>query len=83
MAYLVQYADHAEAELSKLSVARQRELRSTVDGTIGRDPYGHGSSPVRGERDRRDVDLAGAVLRYEVSRGVLVVTVLRLVAPFG
>ncbi|MFI1379815.1 hypothetical protein [Embleya sp. NPDC020886] len=56
--YLVQHADDAEAEWSKLSAARERELRSTAESTIG-----HGSPQVRGERDRRDVDLAGAVLR--------------------
>ncbi|GCD93236.1 hypothetical protein [Embleya hyalina] len=83
MAYLVQYASTAEAELTKLSAARQREVRSGIDRSIGRDPYGCGSAPVRGNRDRREVSVAGAVLRYEVSSGVLIVTVLRLVAPFG
>jgi len=63
MTYLVQYAGHAEAELSKLSAARQREVRSGVDGSIGRDPYGCGSAAVRGDRDRREVSVAGAPAR--------------------
>ncbi|MGC0415470.1 hypothetical protein [Embleya sp. AB8] len=83
MSYLVQYAGLAEAELAKLSAARQREVRAVVDGSIGRDPYGCGSASVRGDRDRREVAVANVVLRYEVSPGVLVVTVLRLAAPFG
>ncbi|MFE5330517.1 hypothetical protein ACFRCG_29440 [Embleya sp. NPDC056575] len=52
MAYVVQYASTAEAELTKLSAARQCEVRSGIDGFIGRDPYGCGSAPVRGNRDR-------------------------------
>ncbi|MGW9211243.1 hypothetical protein ACWGR4_30215 [Embleya sp. NPDC055664] len=65
--------------MSRLSAACRRELRSTVNGAIGRDLYGPGSSPVREERDRRDVDLAGpgAVQRHGISRMVPIVTILR------
>jgi hypothetical protein len=49
---------------------------------LARTPYGCGSSAVGGDRDRRDAAVGGvAIVRYEVSPAVVVVTVLRLV-PF-
>ncbi|MFI6586458.1 hypothetical protein [Embleya sp. NPDC050493] len=80
MSYYIQYTDAAEAGLAKVDDARRREIKSTADRTIGRDPYGHGSTPVRGNRDRREATVAGAIFLYEVSAGVLVVSVLRAVA---
>ncbi|MBW1600051.1 hypothetical protein [Streptomyces sp. JJ38] len=46
--------------------------------TIGQDPYGHGSSPVGGDHDRRDATIGAAIVRYAVSGSVLTVTVVRL-----
>ncbi|WP_372455095.1 hypothetical protein [Streptomyces buecherae] len=48
--------------------------------TPPRDPYGHGSSPVGADRDRREATVAGAIIRYNVSSTVLIVTVVRLLS---
>ncbi|MDT0270542.1 hypothetical protein RM844_30145 [Streptomyces sp. DSM 44915] len=58
------------------------ELRARFDGAmrdLAADPYGCGSAPIGGERDRRDATVAGVAVRYYVSRGVLTVTVARIV----
>ncbi|MFF7246291.1 hypothetical protein ACFZBU_20545 [Embleya sp. NPDC008237] len=75
--YRVQYANEARDALSKLSDGQRRSLERDVESSIGNDPYGCGSSPVKGNRDRRDVTVSGVFLRYEVSNAVLVVSVLR------
>ncbi|WP_284421894.1 hypothetical protein [Streptomyces albus] len=58
---------------------RRAEFERELDRTIGTDPYGHGSTPVRGEPDRRDATVAGAIIRYYVSGSILTVTVVRLI----
>ncbi|WP_235618843.1 hypothetical protein [Embleya scabrispora] len=78
--YYVQYSDEAEDGLKPLSAARIRAFKSTVDSTIGNDPYGHGSSQVGSDRDRRDATIAGVVIRYDVSGSVLAVSVTRAIA---
>ncbi|MFI6586094.1 hypothetical protein [Embleya sp. NPDC050493] len=83
MTYRIQYTNEAEDGLSKLGDTQPGEVRSGAESIIGRDPYGPGSCPVRGDRDRREVTVANAFLRYEVGGTVLVVTVLQAVAPFG
>ncbi|MFE2947394.1 hypothetical protein ACFXHK_10225 [Embleya sp. NPDC059267] len=83
MSYRVQYANAAEAALAKLSDSRRREIVTTADATIGRDPYGQGSCAIRGDRDRREVTIARAFVTYEVSPNVVVVTVMQVTAPFG
>ncbi|MBJ3806949.1 hypothetical protein [Streptomyces flavofungini] len=60
-------------------------FRTAMERTLGRDPYGHGSTPVSvdtAERDRREATVGGAIVLYYVSGSVLTVTVVRLV-PFG
>ncbi|UKY55581.1 hypothetical protein KI385_43700 [Streptomyces inhibens] len=48
--------------------------------TLGIDPYGHGSTAVkRGDRDYREVTVAGAFVVYYVSSSILVVTTVRIV----
>ncbi|NEE11858.1 hypothetical protein G3M58_36050 [Streptomyces sp. SID7499] len=47
--------------------------------TLGQEPYGHASSAVKSERDRREATVSGAIVLYYVSRSVLTVTVVRLV----
>ncbi|OPC76428.1 hypothetical protein B4N89_47350 [Embleya scabrispora] len=81
--YRVQFTDSAENNIAKLPATRQRQIKSAADSALGSDPYGNGSSSVRGNRDRRDVTLANAILTYEVSPNVVVVTVVQVVAPFG
>ncbi|MET8832191.1 hypothetical protein ABZX40_39085 [Streptomyces sp. NPDC004610] len=57
-----------------------RRDRSASAGPVARDPYGHGSTPVGADRDRREVTVATAIVRYVVSGTVLTVTVVRLIA---
>ncbi|MGC0422700.1 hypothetical protein [Embleya sp. AB8] len=64
-------------------VQAHSEVGSAVAGTIGRDPYGHKSSFMHGDPDRRDVSLARVNMRYEVSPGVRIVTIVRAAASFG
>ncbi|MFD9907976.1 hypothetical protein [Streptomyces sp. NPDC059063] len=58
------------------------QFRTAMERTLGRDPYGHGSTAVDEERDRREATVGGAIVLYYVSGSVLTVTVVRLV-PFG
>lgn len=77
MSYRITYAPPADDTLAKM---RNAELfRDAMVRTVGQDPYGHGSTAVRGERDRREVTVRGAIVLYYVSGSVLTVTVVRLV----
>ncbi|MFE2873873.1 hypothetical protein [Embleya sp. NPDC059259] len=75
--YRVRFTDSAENNIAKLPAARRQQSNSAADSALGSDPYGNGSSPVRGDRDRRDVTLADAIPTYEAGPNVVVV------APFG
>ncbi|MEO3753593.1 hypothetical protein [Streptomyces sp. B6B3] len=59
------------------------KLRSRFEGeikeTLARDPYGHGSVPIRDEQDRREATVAGVIIVYYVSQVVMIVTAVRLV----
>ncbi|MFF5011964.1 hypothetical protein [Streptomyces sp. NPDC001165] len=77
MSYRITYAPPADDTLTKMRNADA--FREAMAGTIGRDPYGHGSTGVRGERDRREATVFGAIVLYYVSGSVLTVTVVRLV----
>ncbi|MET9495748.1 hypothetical protein [Streptomyces sp. NPDC006552] len=55
-------------------------FRAEMARTLSHDPYGHGSSSVSGERDRREATIGGAIVLYYVSGTVLTVTVVRMVA---
>ncbi|MFE5327203.1 hypothetical protein ACFRCG_12540 [Embleya sp. NPDC056575] len=79
MSYYVQYTDLAERGLSGLSTADRATIKRQIENTIGRDPYGHGSSPIHGNKERRSASLSSAVFEYEVSASVLTITVLRAV----
>ncbi|WP_431357634.1 hypothetical protein [Streptomyces lydicus] len=46
---------------------------------LAADPYGHGSTPVKADADRREATVSGAVVRYYVSNAVLTVTVVHVV----
>ncbi|MCS0635072.1 hypothetical protein NX801_05245 [Streptomyces sp. LP05-1] len=59
-----------------------RALRDTFDAGLRRlaaEPYGLGSTPVKGDPDRREATVGGVVVRYYVSASVLTVTVVRAV----
>ncbi|MEU6536628.1 hypothetical protein [Streptomyces sp. NPDC047000] len=77
MSHRITCAPPADDTLAKMPDARA--FREAMARTVGRDPYGHGSTAVRGERDRREVTVLGAIVLYYVSGSVLTVTVVRLV----
>ncbi|MFE7129988.1 hypothetical protein ACFVIM_03940 [Streptomyces sp. NPDC057638] len=73
------YTDIAQAGRAALDAARRKEFETGIAG-VARTPYGCGSSAVNGDQDRREATLGRvAVIRYEVSPGVLIVTVLRVI----
>ncbi|MFJ2649706.1 hypothetical protein ACIO1C_23655 [Streptomyces sp. NPDC087420] len=78
MSYRLQYAPPADQARS----AMPRALQTVFDAGIRRltaDPYGHGSTPVKADADRREATVGGVVVRYYISAAVLVVTVVRVV----
>ncbi len=77
MSYRITYAPPADDALAKMRDAEA--FKEAMGRTIGRDPYGCGSSDVRGERDRREATVLGAIVLYYVSGTVLTVTVVRLI----
>ncbi|MGW3723989.1 hypothetical protein [Streptomyces sp. NPDC000851] len=78
MSYRITYAPPADGTLAKMRNAE--DFKAAMAPTIGRDPYGHGSTAVRGDRDRREATVLGAVVLCYVSESVLTVTVVRLIA---
>ncbi|MFI1585787.1 type II toxin-antitoxin system RelE/ParE family toxin [Embleya sp. NPDC020630] len=83
MSYVVAYAPAAEVELRRLGPNRLRAFERGMS-VLARDPYGHGSAPARaGYEDCRDATVADVVIRYEVSKSVLRITVVRAApSPF-
>ncbi|MGC0423624.1 hypothetical protein [Embleya sp. AB8] len=83
MTYTVAYAPAAEVELHRLGSDRLRAFERGM-AVLARDPYGYGSAPARpGYEDCRDATVADVVIRYEISRSVLRVTVVRAApSPF-
>ena len=77
MSYRITYAAPADDTLTKMRNAEA--FREEMSRTVGRDPYGYGSTAVRGERDRREATVLDAIVLYYVSGSVLTVTVVRLV----
>ncbi|WP_369222636.1 hypothetical protein AB5J52_15290 [Streptomyces sp. R39] len=77
MSYRIAYAPPADDTLAKMGNAAS--FRDVMAATIGRDPYGHGSTAVRGERDRREATVLGAIVLYYVAGSILTVTVVRLI----
>ncbi|MEE1930993.1 hypothetical protein V1J52_22910 [Streptomyces sp. TRM 70351] len=76
--YRISYAPPADDALRKMN--RRAAFEAAIGGTVGRDPYGHGSVHVGGDRDRREATVAGAVVRYVVSGSIRTVTVVRLIS---
>ncbi|EDY51742.1 hypothetical protein [Streptomyces clavuligerus] len=75
--YEIAYAPVAEATLKQY--AGERGFRTAMASTLGRDPYGHGSRAVGGERDRREATVAGVFIRFYVAENVVKITVVRMV----
>ncbi len=79
MNYRIAYTDDAATERRSLT-AERRKLFENGMTALAQDPYGCGSSPVRGDRDRRDATIGGiAFITYVVSPSVVTVTVVKSV----
>ncbi|MER7050049.1 hypothetical protein [Streptomyces jumonjinensis] len=79
MSMRIAYTPAADAELRSLSRERRKEFDRGMEA-LARSPYGSGSSPVKGERDRRDATIANiAFITYIVSEAVVTVTVVKAV----
>lgn len=79
MSYRIAYDPTADAARRSMDPDRRAAFEQELERTIGADPYGHGSTPVRGEADRRDATVAGVIIRYYVSGSILTVTIVRLI----
>jgi hypothetical protein len=79
VAYRIAFAGQAEAARREMSEARRRQFDTETQNTIGHDPYGHGSSSIKGDRDYREATVAGAIIVYYVSANVLTLTAVRLI----
>ncbi|MFE7749450.1 hypothetical protein [Streptomyces sp. NPDC057428] len=77
MSFRISYAPPADDTLAKMRDGDS--FRGEMARTVGLDPYGHASSAVKLERDRREATVGGAIVLYYVSGTVLTVTVVRLV----
>ncbi|WP_129841613.1 hypothetical protein [Streptomyces sp. RFCAC02] len=80
MTYRIAYDPVAEKQLAAVPQRRRSAFERTLGRTVARDPYGHGSSQVHGDRDRRDATVEGIIIRYYVSGSVLTITIVRLLA---
>ncbi|MFI1016157.1 type II toxin-antitoxin system RelE/ParE family toxin [Streptomyces sp. NPDC020965] len=81
--YRIRYSPEAEHGLAALSAAVRNKVTTEIAGRLGRDPYGHDSAPVRGDRNLRTVNIGRFVLiRYRIHGDQLLVTVVRAVAPW-
>ncbi|MFI1866055.1 type II toxin-antitoxin system RelE/ParE family toxin [Streptomyces jumonjinensis] len=81
--YQIRYSPEAENGLAALSPAVRAQVKTEITGHIGRDPYGHHSAAVRGDRNLRTVNIGRFVIvRYRIHDNRLLVTVVRAVAPW-
>ncbi|MEU6059688.1 hypothetical protein [Streptomyces sp. NPDC047097] len=79
-AFTVAYAPDAAAARNAMSPALRQRFDAGM-AKLATDPYGAGSSAVRGERDRRDATVAGCFVVYYVARGALRITAMRVQTP--
>ncbi|MFE3768753.1 type II toxin-antitoxin system RelE/ParE family toxin [Streptomyces sp. NPDC059122] len=78
--YRIQYADPAEAARKAMPPEARTGFERAMGKTLSVDPYGHGSIAVKGgDRDYREVTVAGTFVVYDVSASILVVTAVRIV----
>ncbi|MFI1585044.1 type II toxin-antitoxin system RelE/ParE family toxin [Embleya sp. NPDC020630] len=82
MTYRIEYTNPPQAELRAMD-AKTRAAFDNGITAVARDPYGAGSKPYPGggSDDHRITQVGGvAIITYQVSRSVLLVTVVKLVA---
>ncbi|RBM07206.1 hypothetical protein DEH69_24345 [Streptomyces sp. PT12] len=72
------YAGQAESARRQMAAGRRSRFDAAMAGTVGRAPYAHGSTPIKGERDYREATVSGAIVVYYVSAGVRTVTAVQL-----
>ncbi|MFE4177472.1 type II toxin-antitoxin system RelE/ParE family toxin [Streptomyces sp. NPDC056909] len=77
MSYRIAFAPVAEEALGKLPSPNR--FKTALARTLGADPYGHGSTPVGGDQDRREAVVSQVIVRYVISTGILTITVVRLI----
>ncbi|WP_129843627.1 hypothetical protein [Streptomyces sp. RFCAC02] len=78
--YRIQFAPLADEARRAMPRAARTLFETEMGASLGRDPYGHGSTPIGKERDRREATVAGAFVVYYVSCTVMVVTAVKIVA---
>jgi hypothetical protein len=76
--YRIEYAPAAEVSRKAMPGPLRARFDAAMNG-LAADPYGHGSTAVKGEQDRREATVAGVAIRYYVSQTILTVTVVRAV----
>ncbi|MEU5977639.1 hypothetical protein [Streptomyces sp. NPDC047315] len=59
----------------------RKRFDTAMRRSLGQEPYGHGSSPVRRgqEEHRRQATVAGSIVQYYVSDSVTTVTAVQIV----
>ncbi|WP_435840846.1 hypothetical protein [Streptomyces cinnamoneus] len=79
MSYRIAYTNDADTERRSLTVERRKLFENGMTA-LALNPYGCGSSAVRGDHDRRDATVGNiAFITYLVSPSVVTVTVVKLV----
>ncbi|MFC9425716.1 hypothetical protein [Streptomyces sp. NPDC056987] len=69
MSYRVAFAPVAEEALGKLP--SPAGFTATLARTLGTNPYGGGSTPVAGGKNRHEAFVSRVVVRYVISAGIL------------
>ncbi|MER6913896.1 hypothetical protein ABT354_19675 [Streptomyces sp. NPDC000594] len=79
--YRIQYAGQAEKVHAGMDATYRQRFDTEMQRSLGRNPYGHGSSPVRRgqEEHHRQITVAGSIVQYYVSDAVAVVTAVQVV----
>ena len=77
--YRIQFAPIADEARKAMPRDVRSHFEREIVRTLGRDPYGHGSTAIRGDKDRREATIVGVILVYLVSPSVMVVTAVKLV----
>jgi hypothetical protein len=78
-AYRIQFAPPADGALRTMPSELRSRFETEMRETLGHDPYGHGSTPIGKDRDRREATVADVIVVYYVSQSVMVVTAVKLV----
>lgn len=77
MSYSVQWSPDCDKVRSQLSSGQRRSLDAGV-ASIARDPYGPGTAAMR-DRDHRQASAGEFIVVYQVSAGLMFITVVRIV----